>query len=78
MASDGRGQLLSDWLDVRASREFHPGNGRLLVFIDIQNAYARDNIAGFDIEIDEDAGTLVAMPEFWAGFLPSAGISYEF
>jgi outer membrane receptor protein involved in Fe transport len=65
-------------LDLRASRDFRVGNGKMMFFIDIQNVYDRSNIAGFDIEIDEEQGTLLRVEEHWAGILPSVGILYEF
>jgi outer membrane receptor for ferrienterochelin and colicin len=73
-------ERLSDYhrMDVRASREFPLKGGRLTLFIDIQNLYDRQNIAGFDTEIDEEEGTIFSETEYWAGILPSAGITYEF
>lgn len=66
-------------LDLRASREFRTGGGGLIVFfIDVQNLYNRKNIAGFDVEIDEEEGTALFEEEYWAGILPSLGVSYEF
>ncbi len=52
--------------------------GRLTFFFDAQNLYDRKNVAGFDLEIDEEAGTIVAHPESWPGFFASAGIGFEF
>ena len=63
--------------DLRASREFGAG-GRLVFFLDVQNVFNRKNVAGFDFEIDEVAGTINAEKEYWAGILPSVGITYEF
>jgi hypothetical protein len=65
-------------LDARASREFRVGRGRLDLFIDVQNVYDRDNLAGYDIEIDEATGAIERTPEYWTGILPSAGVTYEF
>jgi outer membrane receptor protein involved in Fe transport len=65
-------------LDLRASREFRTGGGRLFFFVDIQNVFNRKNTAGFDIAIDEEEGTIVLEEEPWAGILPSVGIVYEF
>ena len=64
-------------LDLRAIREWAVGSGKLVFFVDVQNAYNRKNMAGFDYEIDEEAGTIFPRLEVWAGAVPSAGISYE-
>jgi outer membrane receptor protein involved in Fe transport len=65
-------------LDLRASRGWRFRSTQLDFFIDIQNLYNRRNVAGFDIEIDEEEGTVVILAEEWTGFFPSAGISVEF
>jgi outer membrane receptor protein involved in Fe transport len=65
-------------LDVRASRTWTAGARSMVFFVDIQNAYDRGNISGFDFEVDEDAGLLITNRERWAGILPSVGISIGF
>ena len=65
-------------LDLRASREWKVGGGKLGFFVDVQNLYDRDNVAGFCVEIDEEEGTAIFVTEFWAGILPSVAITYEF
>ncbi len=60
-------------LDLRASRRL----GRLTFFVDVQNLYNRRNLAGFDVELDEDAGTVRLREEHWPGFFPSLGITWE-
>jgi outer membrane receptor for ferrienterochelin and colicin len=65
-------------LDLRARRQWQLRAGTLELFIDVQNAYDRANIAGFDYEIDEEEGTIEPNPEEWAGILPSVGVSFEF
>ncbi len=65
-------------LDVRLSRSWSWRDSALKFFVDVQNVYDRDNLAGFDIEIDDEEGLLVTEDEPWAGILPSAGISIEF
>ncbi len=65
-------------LDLRASRRWALRSLAIDLFVDVQNVYDRANIAGFDIEIDEETGAINRMPEGWAGFLPSAGVSFEF
>ena len=73
-------ERVSDYhrMDLRASREFEVRGDRLVFFADIQNIYNRKNVAGFDFEIDDEAGTITAEEEYWAGILPSVGITYEF
>ena len=65
-------------LDLRASRKFQLRKGELTFFIDIQNVYNRENLSGFDFEIDEEAGTIVGIDERWPGIFPSIGIRWEF
>ncbi len=65
-------------LDLRASRRWQLRSMSVDFFVDAQNLYDRNNPAGFDFEIDEEAGTIAASSEAWVGFLPSAGISIEF
>jgi hypothetical protein len=65
-------------LDLRVSRRWQTEWGSATLFVDVQNVYDRENIAGFDIEIDDEEGTLVRNSEAWSGILPSAGISFEF
>lgn len=65
-------------LDLRASRRWQFKSVAIDLFFDVQNLYDRANVAGFDIEVDEDEGLLMVAAEEWAGFLPSAGISVEF
>jgi outer membrane receptor protein involved in Fe transport len=65
-------------LDLRASRSWTLRAGTLGFYVDIQNAYDRGNIAGFDFDIDEQAGTVTPSPEQWAGILPSLGVSFDF
>ena len=64
-------------LDLRASRPWKVGPGTLVFFVDVQNVYNRGNVAGFDFDIDQDAGTLTPNAEEWAGILPSVGISFD-
>ena len=65
-------------LDLRASRSWQTSWGSATFDIDVQNAYDRENVAGFDIEIDDEEGTLVRATEAWTGILPSAGFRIEF
>lgn len=74
------GDRLSDYhrLDLRASRTWKRPWGNLVFFVDVQNAYNRRNLAGFDYEIDEDDGTILADPDHWLSITPSAGFRWEF
>lgn len=65
-------------LDLRASRSRELRSGRLTFFVDVQNLYNRRNLAGFDLSLDEEAGTIELVPERWPGIFPSLGITWEF
>jgi len=65
-------------LDLRASRQWQARSATVTFFADVQNAYDRRNVAGFDYQVDDEAGRLVANPETWAQILPSLGIRFEF
>jgi hypothetical protein len=65
-------------LDLRASRTWRTRWGRLDAFVDVQNVYDRQNVAGYDWELDEDTGELNRAAEPWAGILPTIGIHIEF
>lgn len=64
-------------LDLRLSRKWQVDRGRLTLFLDVQNLYHRRNVAGFDLDLDEEAGQIIAREEDWPGFFASAGISWE-
>jgi outer membrane receptor protein involved in Fe transport len=64
-------------LDLRLSRKWQIERGKLTFFVDVQNLYNRRNVAGFDLEIDEEAGQLLRRQEDWPGFFASAGVSWE-
>jgi hypothetical protein len=67
-------------LDLRLSRDYELSRGRLTVYADVQNLYDRGNVAGYDLEIDDDATppALRRAEEAWPGFLASAGVSWRF
>jgi len=73
-------------LDFRASRSTQVGrNGRLTLFIDVQNLADRENPRGFDIADPEYSydqfGSVseVSFPEeHWLPIIPSFGVSWEF
>jgi hypothetical protein len=65
-------------LDLRLSRRWNSGRVALQFYLDVQNAYGRENLAGFDFEVDTDAGRIDAIAERWPGVLPSVGLNLEF
>jgi outer membrane receptor protein involved in Fe transport len=65
-------------LDLRVSKRWAVGSGSLTAFLDVQNLYDRKNVAGFDLELDEDEGEIVASEERWPGLFASFGIAWEF
>jgi outer membrane receptor protein involved in Fe transport len=65
-------------LDLRVSKRWPLASGSVTLFVDVQNAYDRSNVGGYDLEIDEEEGRIVANDERWPGFFPSLGVSWEF
>lgn len=65
-------------LDLRASRSWERRGGRLTFFVDIQNLYDRQNLGGFDLQVDSDEGSIEVVKEHWPGIFPSLGITWEF
>jgi hypothetical protein len=65
-------------LDLRVSRRWQAKSGFWTLFLDIQNVFDASNTSGFDVEFDEETGRLLQSEEFWPGFFPSLGISWEF
>lgn len=64
-------------LDLRASRRWDLRRGRLTFFVDVQNLYDRQNLAGFDVSLEEDEGVVLLEDESWPGIFPSLGITLE-
>lgn len=64
-------------LDLRLSRVWTLRRGSLTLFFDAQNLYNRENVAGYDLELDEEAGVIRSLPETWPGFFASAGVAWE-
>ncbi len=64
-------------LDLRASRSWERAWGRVVFFLDVQNLYDHHNVAGFDLEIDEETGRLLSVRETWPGLFPSIGVRIE-
>ena len=74
------GDRLEDYhrLDLRLARSWDLRRGRLSFFVDVQNLYDHENLAGFDLSADEDSGSLEVEEERWVGTLPSLGFAWEF
>lgn len=65
-------------LDLRASCRWPLRRGELTFFVDVQNLYDRQNLAGFDLTIDEEEERINLDPETWPGIFPSLGFVWEF
>lgn len=65
-------------LDLRASRRWATRAGGLTFFVDVQNVYNRRNLAGFDTQLDEEAGVVELEEERWPGIFPSLGFIWDF
>jgi len=74
-----RSRRLPDYhrLDLRASRTWARGRGRITFFVDVQNLYDRANPAGFDVSLEEDEGVVLLESEDWPGIFPSLGVRWE-
>jgi outer membrane cobalamin receptor len=74
------GERLPDYhrLDLRLSRKWRLSTGTLTFFADVQNLYDRRNVAGLDVEVDDETGEIVAAEEDWPGFFASAGVAWTF
>ena len=78
------GERLPDYhrLDLRLSRQWQLRGGKLSLFIDVQNLYARENVSGFDVEfefeVEDDQVTTILHEEGWLGIFPSFGFEWEF
>ncbi len=64
-------------LDLRLSRGWRGPRTKVDLYLDVQNLYGRANVAGYDLAIDEERGTIIAKEESWPGFLASAGLRIE-
>jgi outer membrane receptor protein involved in Fe transport len=64
-------------LDLRIYRQWPAGRSSLRFFVDVQNVYDRENLAGFDPDFDVEEGTVALEPELWPGIVPSFGIIWE-
>ena len=66
-------------VDVRATRSFEVGDGRLSVFLDVFNLYNRKNLRSFDYKVRLPEGTVIANTgETLLPLLPSFGFTWEF
>lgn len=75
-----RGERLPDYhrLDLRLGRAWALPHGRLSAWVDVQNAYDRDNVRGFEgFDVGAD-GRVTAETVGWGGFLPSFGLRWSY
>ncbi|KAB2958415.1 MAG: TonB-dependent receptor, partial [Thermoanaerobaculia bacterium] len=74
------GERLSAYhrLDLRLRRAWRWRGVEAELYLDVQNLYDRANLAGYDLEVDEEEERLVIAEEGWAGLLASLGLSVEF
>ena len=64
-------------LDFRLNRFFTVGRGRLSVFFEVLNVYARENVRTYGYFVDPE-GRLQELPdEYWFGIMPTLGVSYD-
>jgi hypothetical protein len=63
-------------LDLRFSRRWQRSWGGVLLYLDVQNVYDRENASGFDVSFDDEEG-LVVEDETWPGLFPSVGVVLE-
>ncbi len=66
-------------LDIRATRAFQVGRGKLSVFLDVFNVFNRTNLRSFDYGVSLPAGSVVPRTgETGFPILPSFGFTWEF
>jgi outer membrane receptor protein involved in Fe transport len=65
-------------LDLRLRRSWRWRAADVQFYLDVQNLYDHANLAGYDLEVDEEEGRIRAVEESWAGLLASAGLRVEF
>jgi hypothetical protein len=72
------GRRLPDYhrLDLRLGRRWARSWGGVVLYLDVQNGYDRENASGFDVSFDEEDG-LVVEEEAWPGLFPSLGVVLE-
>ncbi len=80
------GELFSDRLptyhrlDLRVNRVWRVGRGKLETYVNVQNAYDRKNVRGYEFEfVSGPEDPIVDREEkLWRGLFTSAGISWSF
>jgi len=65
-------------MDLRLARTWSAPSGEWTFYLDVQNLYDRENHAGYDVEIDDEAGVVRLIDEGWTGVFPSLGVVWEF
>jgi len=68
-------------LDVRISRTFDVGRGRITTFLEVSNLLNRNNICCYDYDLETDANgeeVLEYSADYWLPLLPAVGFLWEF
>lgn len=66
-------------MDIRATRTFQVGRGRLIAFLDVFNLYNRENLRSYDYRVELPSGRVVQnIGETLLPVLPSFGVTWEF
>lgn len=67
-------------LDLRVSRYFPTGRGRLAVFLDVFNLYSRPNVETYEYYVRVDGNQVSHFREYedMIGVLPNIGVRWEF
>lgn len=68
-------------LDLRISRRFDPGPGTLTAYLDVSNAYGRENPCCLEYSIDPEAfgaARLAVRERHWLPLVPSLGFVWNF
>ncbi|MBI2212812.1 MAG: TonB-dependent receptor [Acidobacteria bacterium] len=74
-----RSERLPDYhrLDLRLSRTWRVASGAIRAFVELRNAYDRQNVSGYDVSIDDDTAEVDLTPEYWPGVVPVVGFVWE-
>ncbi|MGE0441163.1 MAG: TonB-dependent receptor [Gemmatimonadales bacterium] len=67
-------------LDLRATRRFSLGRGALRIFVDVFNAYARNNVVAYDydVRLTDDVFEVLRAERKLLPIVPTFGVSWEF
>ncbi|MFA6956115.1 MAG: TonB-dependent receptor [Thermoanaerobaculia bacterium] len=65
-------------MDLRLNRSWQLAAGEIRAFVELRNAWNRQNVAGYDVSLDEESGEVTLTPEYWPGIVPVIGFVWEF